>query len=377
MTVNNLKIEYISISELKPAEYNPRQASEIEYNNLKNSLQNYGIVDPAIVNSAPNRHNIIIGGHFRLRIAKDLGYKEAPVVYVNIPEIEREKELNLRLNRNLGEWDMDLLANFDEDMLKDVGFTSEELDKIFQLDMEPDADEVPEVRDEVGVKVGDLYQLGTHRLLCGDSTQKEAVERLMAGNKADMVFTDPPYGINLDTDYTKIMNRGKEYSKVVGDDVEWDFAKANWFDCVEQFWFGAENYRRTIPAGGSWFVWNKQISEHDGASHTGSLFELCWSKTQHKREIINAPYFRFYGMDTKTRLHPTQKPIKLIEWFVDKFSKRDMLLVDLFLGSGSTLIACERLNRKCYGMEIDPRYVDVIIRRWQDYTGKKVEKLNV
>jgi ParB/RepB/Spo0J family partition protein len=127
-----LKVEYVDIDTLKPSEYNPRKSTKKEYENLKQSIERFGLVDPIIVNSAENRENIVIGGHFRLKVAKDLGIKQVPVVYVNIPDIEKEKELNLRLNKNLGEWDFDLLVNFDEDLLKSVGFTEEELSSFFK-----------------------------------------------------------------------------------------------------------------------------------------------------------------------------------------------------------------------------------------------------
>ena len=130
---DKIQIEYVDINCLIPAEYNPRQAYDKEYGDLKTSIERFGIKDPAIVNSAPNRMNIIIGGHFRVRVAKDLGHKEFPVVYVNIPDIEKEKELNLRLNKNLGSFDFDLLANFDEDMLADVGFSADEMQTIFDV----------------------------------------------------------------------------------------------------------------------------------------------------------------------------------------------------------------------------------------------------
>jgi len=375
--VNNKNMEIINvpIDQLKFAEYNPRQASEKEVKDLKNSLEEFGFAEPIVVNSAPERKNVIIGGHFRTKVAKELGWKEIPVVYINIPDIKKEQELNLRLNKNLGSWDLDMLTNIDEELLNKVGFTSEELDKIFNLDIGKDIDEVPEPPEEPKSKLGEIYQLGDHRLMCGDSTKKEDVERLMGGEKADMVFCDPPYGIDLDTDYSGIMNRGKKYNKVIGDAEKWDFNKANWFDIKEQFWWGADNYRKTLPEEGSWFVWDKQISDHDGRSHTGNLFELCWSKNKHRGEIIKVPYFRFYGMDTKERLHPTQKPVKLAEWFIEKFSKRGQNIIDLFGGSGSTLIACEQLNRKCFMMEIDPKYTDVIIERWEKFTGLKAQKL--
>ncbi len=187
-----MEIVQVKITDLNPSEYNPRKADKKQVDDLRESIKKFGLVDPIIVNSAEKRKNIIIGGHFRVKVAKDMQIKKVPVVYVNIPDIKKEKELNLRLNKNLGEWDYDLLANFEEDLLKDVGWDSEDLDKIFQLD-DKDLDEVPEVPEEPKSKLGDLYQLGNHRLLCGDATKKKDVDRLMGGEKADMVFTDPHY----------------------------------------------------------------------------------------------------------------------------------------------------------------------------------------
>ncbi len=194
-----MKIQQVKITELKNAPYNPRKWSEEAIENLKNSIQEFGMVDPLIVNYAPERKGIIIGGHFRLKIAKDLGYKEVPVVYVNIPDETKERKLNLRLNKNLGEWDDKLLAEFDEDLLSEVGFSSEELDKIFELETSEDDFDAQAEYEKIGkpkTKLGDLWQLGEHKVLCGDSTQKDAVARLLGGNKADMVFTDPPYNVD-------------------------------------------------------------------------------------------------------------------------------------------------------------------------------------
>lgn len=183
-----MDIVQVNINELRPAEYNPRHWNEKAINDLTQSIKEFGLVDPIIVNSAPNRKNIIIGGHFRLKIAKDLGYKEVPVFYINIPDEKKEKELNLRLNKNLGEWDYDLLASFDEEVLKISGFESEELDKIFQLESNPEDDEVPELRKETDIKLGDIFKLGNHRLMCGDATKKEDVERLMDGKTAKLIL---------------------------------------------------------------------------------------------------------------------------------------------------------------------------------------------
>jgi DNA modification methylase len=385
-----LKIQWVDIDDLKPSEYNPRKWTEKEINDLKESIKRFGIVDPLIVNSAENRKNIVIGGHFRLTILKELGYKKVPVVYVNIPDIKKEKELNLRLNKNLGEWNIELLANFDEELLKEVGFESEELDKIFDLKIEDSEkdDYVPEVK-KTNIKYGDIFKLGNHRLMCGDATKKEDVEKLMNGEKADMVFTDPPYGINLNTDFSNMVGigRGNRYEKIIGDDKPFDYRLFGFLNSIkEQFWWGADYYVETLPnfgKNGSWFVWDKTESgispNSEYEKQFGSNFELCWSRVKHKRQIIRCLWKGFFGLskeDVKKRLHPTQKPVALCEWFIKKFSKRNDIVLDLFGGSGSTLIACEKLNRRCYMMEIEPIYCQVIIDRWEKFTGKKAKKIS-
>lgn len=195
----NLNIELVDASKLKPSTYNPRSWSENTTSQLTESIKRFGLVDPILVNSAESRHNIVIGGHFRLKVAKDLGIKHVPVVYIDIPDEEREKELNLRLNKNLGDWDYELLAEFDESLLTDVGFDSEEIDAVFDAVVdEPETfDLEKELKkldiNEITVKQGDVYQLGDSRLMCGDSTVEEDFEILMNGEKADMCLTDPPY----------------------------------------------------------------------------------------------------------------------------------------------------------------------------------------
>jgi len=195
---DKLQVQYVPISELKPAAYNPRKWDKETTNQLSESLKRYGCVDPLIANSADNRKNIVIGGHFRLHVAKQLGYTEIPVVYLNLPDIEKEKELNIRLNRNLGEFDLDLLSKFDESFLSDIGFTTEELDDVFPVEESPEqfnlARELQKLNIEnVTVQKGDVYQLDDSRLMCGDSTVEADILKLMNSEKADLCFTDPPY----------------------------------------------------------------------------------------------------------------------------------------------------------------------------------------
>lgn len=197
--MSNVTITDVSVKDLNPAPYNPRRWSDEATAGLTASIKQFGMVDPILVNSAANRHNIVIGGHFRLKVAKDLGHKTVPVVYVNISDEAKEKELNLRLNKNLGDWDYELLAEFDESLLSDIGFDSEELDAIFDL-----ATEEPENFDlekelakldikKITVQKGDVYQLGDSRFMCGDSTIPEDFDKLMNGEQSDMCLTDPPY----------------------------------------------------------------------------------------------------------------------------------------------------------------------------------------
>ncbi len=207
---NPLQIQTVNIDELIASDYNPRKWDPDAIEQLKESIKRFGIVDPLLVNGAENRKNVVIGGHFRLKVAKDLGINEVPVVYISISDIEKEKELNLRLNKNLGEWDFDLLAKFDESILTDIGFTSEDLDKVFIADEPNDSFNIQKELEKAGVKTvkaktGDIYQLGDSRLMVGDSTNPEHFAALMDGHRADLCCTDPPYLL----DYLNAKRHGK------------------------------------------------------------------------------------------------------------------------------------------------------------------------
>ncbi|MDL2341978.1 MAG: DNA methyltransferase [Patescibacteria group bacterium] len=199
MDTNKLQVQYINIKKLKPTEHNPRVWSEQATADLRDSITRFGLVDPILANNAAGRENIVIGGHFRLKIAQELGMTEVPVVYLSITDADREKELVIRLNKNTGEWDWDLLKEFDENLLTDIGFSSEELDNIFDIDelIPEQFDLEKELKkldiDKISVKKGDIYQLGDSRLMCGDSTVPEDFGQLMNGEQANMCMTDPPY----------------------------------------------------------------------------------------------------------------------------------------------------------------------------------------
>jgi DNA modification methylase len=213
--------------------------------------------------------------------------------------------------------------------------------------------------------------------MCGDSTKIEDVEKLMDGKKADMVFTDPPYGMDLDTDYSKLKGtdkspnaKGYKWEKVIGDDKEFNFTQFNWIETPEQFWWGADYYFNQLPIGGSLAVWQKR--DKADAEMIGNDFEICWSKQQHKKTTF---WKRWVGFDSvergEKRVHPTQKPVELCSWFIKEYSKESQIILDLFGGSGSTLIACEQTNRNCYMMELDPKYCDVIRKRYAKLIGQE------
>ncbi len=375
MENGQLQTVYHPVGALIFAEYNPRQLTKDQYKSLRDSMERFGLVDPVIINKHPDRENIVIGGHQRLRIAKDMGIDKVPCVELSL-DLNQEKELNVRLNRNVGEWDYDALANyFDVGELTEWGFTEDDLQ--FWVD-EPtegliEDDEIPEVEEAV-TQAGDLWLLGEHRVLCGDATKKEDVERLMDGQKADMVFTDPPYGIdvvggggNIGGD-TKNAKAGK-YRKVINDDKVYD--PQHLFTMAENLVvFGANYFSDKLPKG-QWIVWDKNRPK----GTTFSDCELAWTNGKGiaiKKYKCTWDGFHREGESGK-RTHPTQKPIKL---FVDIFNDYQFdRCIDPFLGSGSTLIACEKTNRKCYGMEIDPHYCDVIVKRWEEFTGKEALRM--
>lgn len=198
MSKENIKIEYVDINTLKVCEYNPRRWDKEAKEQLKESINKFGVVDPLLVNSAEERKGIVIGGNFRLNTLKELGYTEVPVVFLDIPDIEKERELNIRLNKNQGEFDLKLLSEFDEKLLAQIGFNSEDLDKIFEEEDTPEVFDIQHELDkleigEIEAKEGDVYDLDGSRLMVGDSTKEEDMLKLMENHKADMCFTDPPY----------------------------------------------------------------------------------------------------------------------------------------------------------------------------------------
>lgn len=387
------KVERWDITRLVPYARNSRTHSDEQIGQIAASIKEWGWTTPVLVDEAGS----IIAGHGRTLAAQRLKMTEVPVMVASGWSDAKKRAYIIADNKlalNAG-WDNEMLAlelgeigelGFDLDL---TGFTAEEIAALMPEQIEPgltDEDAVPEVPEQPVTVLGDVWVLGKHRLMCGDSTSIDAVDKLMDGQKADMVFTDPPYGMKLDTDYSNIKGSakakiknlgGKKYDRIIGDHDDFTpelistvFACFDYVD--EIFLWGADYYAELLPNknDGSWIVWDKRGSE-DADRIVGSCFELCWSKQKHKRDIARVKWMGAFGhADARNRVHPSQKPLVLCDWFFQKWGKTGDVVVDLYGGSGSTLIACEKTNRSANLMELDPKYVDVIIKRWQDFTGK-------
>ena len=360
MPNGQLTTKQYDVNNLIFAEYNPRELTKDQHQDLKDSITRFGVVDPLIVNTNEARKNILVGGHQRLKIAKELGYKDVPCVEVDLTP-DKEKELNVRLNKNTGQWDWDALANhFDVGELIDWGFNEDELQfkEPEQVNGLIEDDEVPEVEESI-TQPGDLWLLGEHRLLCGDATKKEDVERLMDGQKAELLLTDPPYGINADK--MTLGTGKKEYYRGDWDSKKPQIEKLLSY-CNKMIIWGGNYFTDILPINNDWLCWHKK---NDGLSF--SEFELAWTNLGKNTRHIS------HHWSGEKKKHPTQKPLEVFIWCLKLVELNSVF--DPFLGSGSTLIACEKTNRKCYGMEIDPHYCDVIVNRWEEYTGNKAERI--
>lgn len=387
------RVERWSLDKLTPYARNARTHSPAQVDQIAASMREWGWTNPILVDEAGQ----IIAGHGRLAAAQKLGLKDAPVMVASGWTEAQKRAYVLADNKlalNAG-WDSEMLLleindlqgmDFDLDL---TGFSAEEIAALTSVQMEDgltDEDETPEPPVNPITVVGDVWTLGKHRLMCGDSTSIDAVEKLMDGQKADMVFTDPPYGMHLNADYSDMYSKfkgskgGNRYDNVIGDhnDFSPDLIQtvfANFKYCKEIFLWGADYYSDLLPNknDGSWIVWDKRCDD-SADKMFGSTFELCWSKNRHKRDMARVKWAGIFGMEKehdKKRVHPTQKPSALIEWFFDKWGSKGDVVADLFGGSGSTLIACEKTGRSSCLMELDPKYCDVIIKRWQDFTGKQ------
>lgn len=381
--------EVRKISDLKDYDKNPRLITEKGISDLKLSLERLGYIDPIAI----NMDGTIIGGHARKKTLKKLGIKE---IEVRVPDRllsdSEVQEAIVRLNKNIaGEWDFNKLANnFNTEDLIDWGFTPEEM----SISVEPmegltDEDAVPEAPEQTVTVLGDVWILGNHRLMCGDSTSIDAVEKLMAGEKADMVFTDPPY--RMDAERGSDQPIGKAAAKL-GEAIKHlcDFDPEKFLNILPTvFKKGVQNSyvfcnKDLVPDYLSWAVncgysfnilfWKKPNAIPLGGQHRPDTEYLLYFRKNAtwNNAVKGANYSKCleHGRENSTP-HPTMKPVALIENQILISSKARNIILDLFGGSGSTMIACEKNSRHARLMELDPKYCDVIIKRWQEFTGKK------
>lgn len=392
MNIKN-KLKMVKMADIKPYEKNAKKHPKWQVDLIAESLKNNDYYSPIGIDA----NNEIVIGHGRFEAMQQMKSNDDLIEVVDFSYLSPSQIKKLRIMDNkivsddydkvLLEQELkEIIDQSDGDLEKiaqDIGITEDDLKSIIPEEYQETHgdDEVPEEVPNI-TKLGDLWELGEHRLLCGDSTEEDDINRLMDGNKADMVFTDPPYGMSLDTDYSGMVgwHTGKKHKKVKGDNEDFkpsliNTVFENFNYCKDIFLWGADYYAELLPDKnkGSWIVWDKRLDE-SADKLFGSTFELCWSRKKRKRFIARIKWAGFLHeageIDVK-RQHPTQKPISLPVWFFDTFkTPPEVLVVDLFLGSGSTLIACEKTNRKCYGMELDEHYCDVIVQRYHDFCIK-------
>jgi len=412
--MQNIKIEHININDLKLAEYNPRIHNEDMLDRLTQSIQEFGLIDPVIVNSNKDRFNILIGGHARVKVAKELNHQTIPVVYIDL-SLEKEKELNVKLNKISGDWDWDKLEElFDKDELIDFGFDTEELSNIWKdkLDTNEDFD-IEEELKEIKIpktKTGDLIILGDHRLVCGDSNKSVTLEKLFDNKKADMIISDPIYNLNIN--YDKGLGGKRDFGGSVNDKRTEDeyiyFLKINiqnaldftnedshifYWNTEEQIYIIQTLYKELGIRNRRVCLWIKNVANPTPSVAFSKVYEPCIYGTLgkpylNKEEVEINQVFNYdsgFGNEALNNInlwtskrvvgkemeHATQKPIDLYYKPILRCTKIGDIILDTFGGSGSTLMAGEKTGRKVYMVEKEPVYCDLIIKRWEKLTGEK------
>lgn len=436
-----LAVEYVPTASLKSPEYNPRVWSKEAKEQLEESINKYGLVDPLLVNSAPGREGIVVGGNFRLSVAKTLKIETIPIVKIYLPDLEREKELCLRLNRNTGDWNWEMLAEFGTDLLQQIGFTSEEMDVAFGIDETPEqfdlAKELKKLKIEnIEMQKGQVWQLGDHRLMIGDSTIEADVLKLMGSEKADMCLTDPPYildylrgkkkkgkavtgfGAKRDRRYLETDVLPPNFSDLwmanVAKIQQQDFSiiifenpknlRTIWNAMEAQGW----KYRNTITwrlpnrmqgFSAKYKFFNKTdialvgtrgkiaLNLEDEESlfqqdYENAVFATSgaphWEPYQKGNKFCPTDFADFKAADEKSSGQAIifgTKPIELLLPYMKVLTKREDIVIEPFGGSGSTLITAEKLGRRCRLMEKSNIYAEVIRNRWERLTGKKAKRI--
>jgi DNA modification methylase len=401
-----IRVEQVPIDSLHPDAANPRRIGKEELEALTRSLREFGFVQPVL---ARKSDNVVIGGHQRLLAARRLGWKTAPVIFLDLSP-EQSRLLNLALNKISGEWDQELLARMLAGLrpVEDIdlslsGFTEEELGKLLKsLDLREKKERVETFDLDAALEAaqaahvaqrGDLWRLGDHRLRCGDATDVGDVSRLLGDTRASMAFTDPPYNVSLGDHGGR--QRGSRRRRIANDALapeaweafvrawtqsllnyvdgalyicmstkEWPLVSrvleelgAHWSDTIiwakDRFVLGRADYQRQYEP--IWYGWREGVSHH-------------WCGDRDQGDVWNIP------RPGDSELHPTMKPLELVEKAIGNSSQPGDTVLDLFLGSGTTLIAAERTGRVCHAMELEPAYVDVAVRRWEAFSGERAKK---
>ena len=385
-----MKIEIADITSIKPYENNPRKLSETAIEKVAMSLKEYGFRQPIVV----DKYRVIVAGHTRFRASKKLGLKQVPVSVIDNLTEEQINAYRIADNRTAeeSEWDNELLKmeikeleakDFKLDLL---GFNEDQLNDILFEEKQglTDEDEVPETPEEPISKLGDIWKLGNHRVMCGNSVDYEDVNKLMNIKIADLVNTDPPYGVNYQSN---MRTKSDKFDVIKNDDKilditpmidkfskGWVFIWTTW-KVIDKWLYNTKSFG--FPT--NMVVWHKGgggIGDLKKTFSTDYEMALVFNRGA---ELCGKRIGSVWSLQKDKAIkykHPTQKPVELSVEAIDKTTNPKSIVMDLFLGSGSSLIACEKMDRICYGMELDPKYCDVIIKRWENFTGKKAELEN-
>jgi len=393
-----MKIEIVDINTIKPYENNPRKLKDSAIEKVAKSIKEFGFRQPIVV----DKEKIIVVGHTRYRASKKLGLTNVPITIADNLTPEQINAYRIADNRTNeeAEWDIELLKSELKDLqLKDfdldlTAFDEDQLNNFLFEEKEglTDEDAVPETLEEPITKLGDIWKLGKHKLICGDSTKIETYQKLCGDIKTDLYLTDPPYNVSYE---------GKTKDKLtIQNDKQ---SNDEFIKFLSDAFISADS---VLKMGGSFYIWH---SDSEGLNFRLACIEakwklrqtLIWSKNsmvmgrqdyqwQHEpclygwKEGSSHNWYSDrkqttiikHDRPTQSKLHPTMKPVSLMEYLIKNSSKQEDIILDSFLGSGSTLIACEKINRICYGVELDPKYCDVIVKRWEQFTGKKAELEN-
>jgi DNA modification methylase len=402
-----MKIENADINTIKPYENNPRKLKDSAIEKVAMSLKEYGFRQPIVV----DKDRIIVVGHTRYRASKKLGLKEVPITIADNLTPEQINAYRIADNRTAeeSEWDSELLKmeikeleakDFKLDLL---GFNEDQLnDMLFEEKQGlTDEDEVPEAPEEPITKLGDIWKLGKHKLICGDATNKDTVKILMEDNKADLIFTDPPYNVNYSArtgirsgkirdNMSHIKNDNlsdDEFDNLLENSISNMFEnldnKASYYICNN--WHCSDVFKKILQKLNinvkAWIVWNKDWMSVGHSEYRSNHEFIFFGTLDAKNRIFHNQgkendVWTIRKLSPTNKIHTTEKPVALIERAIKNSSNNNQIVIDFFSGSGSTLIACEKNNRIFKGLELDPKYCDVIVKRWEQFTGKKAELEN-